>query len=278
MDGKKEVSLDQTPGVPAAAPTSGKLGMGKQLNIRDMLEDRSKSEQKAGPRRQLSPQVQAGLTAMAAEQERRKEAQEESHAEAAVQTPDAPKPQSVIPPAEAPTPGAEPEQKFEPAPVPSDELDLTGIQQNPYDDPKKRAEVEKRCKDMSFDSVLISREVRQVVPMRTGFEVEFRAHAEHEEKYVRKILFAANNEGMSQQQFWALTTICLLVLNVVSINGDALPSHITSEGLIDPKGFEKKQAWLEKFPSQVIGFLGANNSWFEDRFRKLVTEDNIKNG
>jgi hypothetical protein len=170
-----------------------------------------------------------------------------------------------------------PAQAFEAPPTREDDLGLFG--KNPFDDPKRRAEIEKRCDDLSFDSMILNGEVRQRVPIRLKtMEVEFRSHTAGEERYIKRLLYQLANEGTSPAHFQATLAIYNVALDIVSINGNPLTNHLNTDGTINEDGFKKKVAALERMPAVVVGDLATNDAWFNERLQKLVTEDNIKNG
>jgi hypothetical protein len=266
-EGKSEVSLDGDAAPQPAGP--GRLGMGKQLTIGEMMAQRGGGgggTAKPGQRDQLRPETAADLDRL--HQQQNDQAEQAQAGE--------PQQESAAP--ESPQQDGTQEPELEPAPR-TDESLLYGTSKNPYDDPKVKEAIEKRCDDLSFNSLLTNREIQQVVPIRpTEWEVTFRSHTEGEEKYVRTLLFGEGREGTSADMFYTQQADYLLVLNLVSINGNALPNHRNNDGLIDEEAFKKKLKVIESYPVHILGFLAMNNTWFEERLRKLVTEANIKNG
>lgn len=264
--GRSEVSFDGPEGGPQSTPGPAKLGLGKQLTISQMVQERNQHDAKPGQRQMLKPETVEGLIKHA-EAVKAQQGQAEQEA--------GPNPEAQ-PQAASPSDSNDPQ--LEPAPSTDESLLFQGSA-NPYDDPKMKEAIEARCADLSFNSLLTNREVRQNVPIREGeFEVEFRSHTEGEEKYVRALLFSEGREGTSADLFYTRQADYLLALNLVSINGQNLKSHMTKEGLIDEELFKAKVKVIESYPAQLLGLLAINNAWFEERLRKLVTEGNIKNG
>lgn len=255
--GRMEVNLD---GSQPARPGPAKLG-GPQLTIGQMLQDQTQQAPGPGQRKPLSPATVEGLVKRA------------EHIQAQEATPNPEDPTQ-------PQPQAQPETsdpQLEPAPQTGEDL-LFQDRVNPYDDPKMKEAIEARCTDLSFNSLLTNREIRQTVSIRPGeLEVEFRSHTEGEEKFVRALLFAEGRDGTSADMFYTRQADYLLALNLATINGAPLSEHLT-DGRIDEEKFRKKLQIIESYPAQLLGLLAINNTWFEERLRKLVTEGNIKNG
>ena len=280
--GRMEVGLD---GDNQAVPVTAKLG-GKQLTIGQMMEDRNSQDAGGTGQKKMLSSETLELLAKRAEVINQQAAAGEQPAQPAGPNPaDQPQqqpqpqpqaqPQAQAPPVVAPV---DQDPKLEPAPTTEESLLISGTNTNPYDDPKLKEAIEKRLTDLSFDSLLTNREIRQTVNIRPGeLEVEFRSHTEGEEKYVRAVLFAEGREGTSADMFYTRQADYLLALNLAAINGIQLKGHMT-DGRIDEAKFKAKLAVIESYPAQLLGLLAINNTWFEERLRKLVTEGNIKNG
>jgi hypothetical protein len=159
---------------------------------------------------------------------------------------------------------------------------------NPYDTPERRKVIEARCKDMSFDDLVIHGELRQHVPIRPGvLEVEFRSYSAGEELFLRgEIYDKGKDRGLNARDmnnasiaYMEMTmTLNNLTLAITKLNGKQLPSHLDDKGEVVSEKFYAKAKTIRGLPAVVVGDLTANWGWFQERLQKLVTADAIKNG
>jgi hypothetical protein len=150
---------------------------------------------------------------------------------------------------------------------------------SPLASPKRRKQIESRCKDMSFEDLIINKESRQVVPIiPEKLVIEYRTHEAHEDFFIKEKIADATDKGKSRSYVLDLFALYNLALDVVSINGKPIASHLDADGKVVPDAFEKKLKHFERYPTVLLNDLSINLNWFQERVQKLLTPDNIKNG
>lgn len=271
--GRREVSLEG--GSNEAPRSQTRLTGGVQLNMQEMLEQQN---QRPPIKSRLSPETLHGLANLKAAQEAANPQPQPEEGQPEEGQPD-PRPVEEAPSPPSPPPADEERSPYQ-APTTSEEsLMGADIQSNPFNDPERRKIIEQRCADLSFDSLLMDREIRQRVPIRPGaFEPEYRSHTAGEERYIKRRLYEATQSGMSSSQFQSMLASYTLALSLVSLNETKLPSHLDSKGQIEDAKFDAKVQWIERLPAVIVGDLTTNGAWFEERLRNLLTEKSIKNG
>jgi hypothetical protein len=145
---------------------------------------------------------------------------------------------------------------------------------------KRRDLIEARCEAMSFDDLLWSGEVKQLVPIIPGkFEVTFKSITGDENLFIRKYL--AKRQRVSDAHDYELYQTCQLAMGVSAISGathKVFPEIKDSKGEIDEKTFEARLHLITKMALPILADLSVNFNWFDMRVRKLIVPDDLKNG
>lgn len=141
-------------------------------------------------------------------------------------------------------------------------------QSNPFVSDDLREAVESRCKELSLDSLLEYREIRQDVEIWPGkLTAVFRTYS-HEDYMATLPLLPEDHDRRAQE----LESVFRLVLSLAAINDTPLPEY-TVEGKFDRGNFDKRVEFMTRYPPLFLQMLDANYLWFH---RRLVEE--IKKG
>lgn len=142
---------------------------------------------------------------------------------------------------------------------------------------RMREATEKDLEPMRFEDLITGpRELRQLVPVREGFSVLFRTVSVEEDLYVKKTIAKMGNS--STRVYYDSYVLYTLICSVESINGEVMPSHLTSKKDIDPEGFDKRSIRICSYSNQIVELLSNNYVWFSNRVQKLISEPELKNG
>jgi len=131
---------------------------------------------------------------------------------------------------------------------------------------ERRKEIESRCQPLNISDIITHGEIRQRVPIRPGkLVVNFRSLSGAEDLAIKSLMWEQKgSERYTLDKFsWYQLTLA-----VVDINGEPLPDHMQN-GKFNEKIFLKKFDMLMKFPIQLLGDLGLNNFWFDQRVKRL---------
>lgn len=145
---------------------------------------------------------------------------------------------------------------------------------------EQRTIIEKRCKDLSLEELITKGFVTQRVPIVPGkFEPTFRSTSAEDDLAIKRIIME-ENRGLEVSDRYLLDkfSIMSVVLGVVAINSNPLPSYQNDTGNFDDKKFWVKFNMLTKYPLHMLGSLGVNFYWFDARVRKLFVAENLGNG
>lgn len=135
---------------------------------------------------------------------------------------------------------------------------------------ERRAAIEARLKPLDIADILIHGEIRQDVDVIPGkVSVLLRTIAGEEDLAVKQLM-----SGESGMDRYLLDKFSLmgLTLGVVSINGTMLPSHLNEKKRFDKELFNSKFDTLMRFPMTLLGDLGLQYYWFEQRVQSLFVD------
>lgn len=139
---------------------------------------------------------------------------------------------------------------------------------------ERRNAIEAKITDeLDFEGLIINQELRQKVPIRKGFEPQYRTPGGHEDLFVKRLI--GNVEGSERYilDYYAIMGLCT---SLYALNGRPLPSHLDNNGDPDEKLFEEKMKFLLKYPIVIVTDLSVNFSWFTGRVQKLLNLDQVK--
>jgi hypothetical protein len=140
-------------------------------------------------------------------------------------------------------------------------------QWNLLNNPKRRKTIEDRIRPMDITEIILHGEVHQVVPIVPGkLEVTYRSVSGEEDLAIKRMMFG---ETGGDRYLMDKFTLMQLTLALKSINDDELPTHLGDKGTVDEEKFIKKFEKVIKFPLQLLGDLGVQYLWFDERVRKL---------
>jgi hypothetical protein len=139
---------------------------------------------------------------------------------------------------------------------------------------ERRDLIESRCEPMDLMSLLVDREVRQVVPIIPGkYYPTFRSCGGDEDLEIKRMIA---KEQSSTTYVLAKMTIMQLTCGLFALNNKPLPSHLDKDGNFDEVAFKEKLKNLLKYPVQVLADLAVNYTWFDRRVRALISFEAIK--
>lgn len=143
--------------------------------------------------------------------------------------------------------------------------------------PDRKKRIEAKLKPMEFTDIIVHGEVRQDVPIRKGLILTYRTASGAEDLEVKRLMF---NESGSDRYMVDKYSVMQMTLALVGINGQELPSHLTSEKKFDEEKYAVKFDKVLKFPIEFIAEVGLQYLWFHERVRDLFSDDmgKIKNG
>lgn len=140
-------------------------------------------------------------------------------------------------------------------------------------DRKRREAIEVRCDEMDFTDLILNQELRQEVPIKRGFVPTFRTPNGAEDLFCKRKI--GDEEGSNRyvmDKYAAFGLVC----GIYSLNGQPLPEHRKTDGTVDDAAFEKKMAYLLKYPIVIVADLSVNFTWFNFRVQKLLSLDKVK--
>ena len=139
---------------------------------------------------------------------------------------------------------------------------------------ERRIAIEAKIQDeLDFEGLIINQELRQKVPIRKGFEPQYRTPGGHEDLFVKRLI--GNVEGSERYilDYYAIMGLCC---SLYSLNGRPLPSHLDKDNNPDEKLFDEKMKFLLRYPIVIITDLSVNFSWFTGRVQKLLGLEQVK--
>ena len=147
-------------------------------------------------------------------------------------------------------------------------------------DPEIQAKVKAKCEPLSVEDMVKMGEFRQKVPIREDFYITFRSISAEEDLELKKIM--SEVDFVSERHFTDLYSFYQQTVGIVSVNGNALPTHIDEGGKLDKDKLDEKIKYLLKMPIQMAQALSMHYYWFELRVRDMFDVKNvigeIKNG
>lgn len=145
--------------------------------------------------------------------------------------------------------------------------------QNLLANKERREAIEARCEPLDLMELLVNREIRQVVPIVPGrYYPTFRTIRGDEDLEVKRLIA---KETSSTTFVLSKMTLLNLTCGLYAINGKILPDHM-KEDEFDHDAFMVKYKSIYKYPLQVLADLAVNFTWFDNRVRKLISVDTIK--
>jgi hypothetical protein len=142
-----------------------------------------------------------------------------------------------------------------------------------FDTPDVRRVIEKRCQPMDFNDLLLSGNVRQLVPIIPGkIEVEFQSLTGKEmdwtSTYASRVAVDRGETSLFANTF---TTWLQLTLSIYSLNGSLYPTHM-DKGAIDVSVALDKYKRLMSQPDSTLSLILTNFGWFNARVQMLYTD------
>jgi len=140
---------------------------------------------------------------------------------------------------------------------------------------ERREIIEGRCEPMDITSLIVDRELRQVVPIIPGkYYPTYRLPSGEEDLEVKRIL--AKETTTAANYLLAKLSLMQLTCGLFAINGKPLAAHLDADGNFSQTAFEAKYKNVVKYPITVLADLALNYNWFEQRTKKLLSFDAIK--
>jgi len=151
--------------------------------------------------------------------------------------------------------------------------------------PGQREEVEKRCKELDLDELIMKNKVSQRVPIvpktetSKGFEPTFESMEGTVEMMLKQML-VEESKSVSVTDTYLLDKYAVMTTaaGLLAINGTPVPSMYDEKGDFNKDMFWKKYTWVLKKPIHMLASLGIHYAWFEARVRKLFKVSAVKNG
>ena len=170
-----------------------------------------------------------------------------------------------------------------------DSLDIDVLREEMIKDilknPGQREEVEKRCKPLDLDELLMKNKVSQRVPVvpktetSRGFEPTFESMEGTTEMMLKQLLVQESKsvevtDSYLLDKYAVMTTAA----GLIAINGTPVPTMYDEKGDFNDEKFWIKYTWVLKKPIHMLASLGIHYAWFEARVRKLFKVSAVKNG
>lgn len=145
---------------------------------------------------------------------------------------------------------------------------------------EQRDIIEKRCKELSLEELVMKGFVSQRVPIIPDkFEPTFCSVSAEDDLAIKRLIMEENKKlEVSERYLLDKFSIMSVVLGVTNINGNPLPDYRDKDGNFDDGLFWKKFNFLTKYPLHMLGSLGVNFYWFDVRVRKLFVAEKLGNG
>jgi hypothetical protein len=142
-----------------------------------------------------------------------------------------------------------------------------------FDTPDIRKVIEKRCQPMDFNDLLLSGNVRQLVPIIPGkVEVEFQSLTGKEmdwtSTYASRVAVDRGETSLFANTF---TTWLQLTLSIYAFNGSPWASHM-DKGAVDVGAALDKYKRLMAQPDSTLSLILTNFGWFNARVQMLYTD------
>ena len=151
----------------------------------------------------------------------------------------------------------------------------------PWDNKEARTKIEKKCSDINFSDLILLGRVKQVVPIKPGtLEVEFQSLSSQDSLWITQ---ASNHiADPFEAQVWAGYARLVASVTRMQVGGvrKDYHNHLSKDGTISKKDFDKKYDQVMKMSDRVLQILLINLTWFEDRISRLFVDDfdQLKNG
>tara|TARA_B100000214_G_C23960852_1_gene625189 strand:- start:708 stop:1385 length:678 start_codon:yes stop_codon:yes gene_type:complete len=142
---------------------------------------------------------------------------------------------------------------------------------------KMRKAIEANLKPIDIDTLFMSGELKQRVPIIKGkFTVTFRTLKASEDLYIKRRL----NDVKSEVVRYAEDRFLLMQLaaHISDINGVAFPEITDPKGDIVDDAFEERFKKVANLPLVLIQKLWVNWMWFQDRVNKSMNPDFLESG
>jgi len=134
--------------------------------------------------------------------------------------------------------------------------------------PLRRKDIEARLTPLDLIDLIVQGELRQTIPIVPGkLEIELRSPSIDEDLSVKRLMY---DEKGGDRYLLDKYIVLNLTLALVSINKQELPTHL-KDGVFNEPLFMKKYGRVKKFPLQLVGDLGLQYAWFDQRVRKLLS-------
>lgn len=168
-------------------------------------------------------------------------------------------------------------------------LDIDALREEMIKDilknPGQREEVEKRCKPLDLDELIMKNKVSQRVPIvpktetSKGFEPTFESMEGTVEMMLKQML-VEESKSVEVTDTYLLDKYAVMTTaaGLLAINGTPVPSMYDEKGDFDKQMFWKKYTWVLKKPIHMLASLGIHYAWFEARVRRLFKVSAVKNG
>jgi len=177
---------------------------------------------------------------------------------------------------------AEPASKVDLGPLPegvaAQQEDTVFYRNTSFDNPKVRAAIEGKCREMDFGDLILSGRVLQDVPIISGkLEATFQSLLGSETFWIEK---HASEYGSTDWAVRSWLGYARLAISLRELNGTSLPDHRDKDGNIDKAYFDEKYSRVMALGEKVIELLFVNLGWFNDRVERLYQNDFelLKNG
>jgi hypothetical protein len=145
-----------------------------------------------------------------------------------------------------------------------------------FNRPELKIAIEKRCRKISVEEMVMSGFTTQDVPIIPGkLEVRFQTIRTEDDLKIKQSLFS--EEG-SDRYIMDKYGVMNLALGLVSINKYPLPDHKDSNGDYDEELFKRKLSAVMRYALPLIGIMSVNFYWFDTRVRKSIHDEALGNG
>lgn len=156
----------------------------------------------------------------------------------------------------------------------------------------RRKKIESRITDNKIDvqRIMTTGNFEQTVTLYNDYKVTFRLIPKADDQFVNGLLWdkdflkrafdisSDSGFGYSEKGAQFLVDFMRLALAVESFNGKRLPSIRNEDNKLDKENFLLRMRELSRLPNIFVTDLSVNYYWFEQRIRRSVILEELKNG
>lgn len=135
--------------------------------------------------------------------------------------------------------------------------------------------------EMNVEDGLVSGVYEQTVPIHKDLTVRFRTVSPMETREMRVLLWEwADKDPRIENLAADIYGMMMVVAATKMIGTNELPTHLKGDSLynyeFDKDAFEIKYNYMDRLPGPLVHAIGVHGHWFDERVRKLFTQEKLK--